>query len=221
MLTIVQSTGTKFSKSIAGPPKAPGIPKRGPDYTFHDVTTPEQAAIYRLSGDYNPLHIGLLCPFCILCIYKPLISRVTIFFVRSRPTHRTEDGLRWYYITWPLYIWFRGPCAGKLRRRRRPERSEARPLQFRGPDILLILQPQVHRRPIHVARRSRRRPRDPRVGHRSGAAYCGRRYARDSVRDTDSKIRQGIPSFSFLSVRDGCECQCFHYRLCLALGTPM
>ncbi|EIN03575.1 hypothetical protein PUNSTDRAFT_123256 [Punctularia strigosozonata HHB-11173 SS5] len=49
--------GTKFAKSIGGPPKAPAIPQREPDYVFQDQTTPEQAAIYRLSGDYNPLHI--------------------------------------------------------------------------------------------------------------------------------------------------------------------
>ncbi|KAI1179422.1 hypothetical protein F4777DRAFT_534230 [Nemania sp. FL0916] len=32
-------------------------PKRAPDVVVESVTTPEQAAIYRLSGDYNPLHI--------------------------------------------------------------------------------------------------------------------------------------------------------------------
>ncbi|KAI8956255.1 hypothetical protein F4801DRAFT_7998 [Xylaria longipes] len=32
-------------------------PKRAADVVVESVTTPEQAAIYRLSGDYNPLHI--------------------------------------------------------------------------------------------------------------------------------------------------------------------
>ncbi|KAI1133606.1 hypothetical protein F5Y10DRAFT_228165 [Nemania abortiva] len=32
-------------------------PKRAPDVVVESLTTPEQAAIYRLSGDYNPLHI--------------------------------------------------------------------------------------------------------------------------------------------------------------------
>lgn len=32
-------------------------PERKPDATVEEQTTAEQAAIYRLSGDYNPLHI--------------------------------------------------------------------------------------------------------------------------------------------------------------------
>jgi len=32
-------------------------PKRAPDVTIEEQTSPEQAAIYRLSGDRNPLHI--------------------------------------------------------------------------------------------------------------------------------------------------------------------
>lgn len=54
-----KATGNKFSKFIAGPPEAKPIPKdRQPDYIYKDQTTPEQAIVYRLSGDYNPLHIG-------------------------------------------------------------------------------------------------------------------------------------------------------------------
>ena len=33
------------------------IPSRAPDHVVEEKTTEEQAAIYRLSGDYNPLHI--------------------------------------------------------------------------------------------------------------------------------------------------------------------
>jgi len=32
-------------------------PKRNPDVVIEERTTEEQAAVYRLSGDYNPLHI--------------------------------------------------------------------------------------------------------------------------------------------------------------------
>lgn len=32
-------------------------PKRAPDTTVEERTTEEQACIYRLSGDYNPLHV--------------------------------------------------------------------------------------------------------------------------------------------------------------------
>ncbi|EPQ50563.1 multifunctional beta-oxidation protein, partial [Gloeophyllum trabeum ATCC 11539] len=52
------ATGQKFDKVIAGPPQAKPIPKdRKPDWVVTDQTTPEQAIVYRLSGDYNPLHI--------------------------------------------------------------------------------------------------------------------------------------------------------------------
>lgn len=33
------------------------VPSRAPDHVVEEKTTEEQAAIYRLSGDYNPLHI--------------------------------------------------------------------------------------------------------------------------------------------------------------------
>jgi len=53
-----KTTGEKFTKMIAGPPQAKPIPKdRKPDWVIHDQTTPEQAIAFRLSGDYNPLHI--------------------------------------------------------------------------------------------------------------------------------------------------------------------
>ncbi|KII91605.1 hypothetical protein PLICRDRAFT_38402 [Plicaturopsis crispa FD-325 SS-3] len=53
-----KGTGEKFSKAIAGPPQPKPIPKdRKADWVIADQTTPEQAIIYRLSGDFNPLHI--------------------------------------------------------------------------------------------------------------------------------------------------------------------
>jgi len=53
-----KGTGQRFSKQIAAPPHAKPIPKnRKSDWVIKDQTTPEQAIIYRLSGDFNPLHI--------------------------------------------------------------------------------------------------------------------------------------------------------------------
>ncbi|KAH9983563.1 peroxisomal dehydratase [Russula compacta] len=51
-------TGTRFARSVASPPPHESIPKgRAPDWVVRDKTSHEQALIYRLSGDYNPLHI--------------------------------------------------------------------------------------------------------------------------------------------------------------------
>lgn len=53
-----KANGGKFSKVIASAPQAKPIPKdRKPDWVVREKTSPEQALIYRLSGDYNPLHI--------------------------------------------------------------------------------------------------------------------------------------------------------------------
>jgi acyl dehydratase len=51
----------RFDGGFSGPtpPKRdePRTPDREPDWRFEAHTTPEQAALYRLSGDLNPLHI--------------------------------------------------------------------------------------------------------------------------------------------------------------------
>jgi len=53
-----KATGERFSKSIVGPPPTRPPPKDAkPTYIVTESTTPESAIIYRLSGDYNPLHI--------------------------------------------------------------------------------------------------------------------------------------------------------------------
>jgi peroxisomal enoyl-CoA hydratase 2 len=81
-----KGTGSKFAKAIAGPPAAKPIPKdRAPDHVVRDQTTPEQAVLYRLSGDYNPLHIGALLSSCAFrctahaCLADPAIGKATGF----------------------------------------------------------------------------------------------------------------------------------------------
>ena len=54
-------TGTRFARMVLSPPRHESIPtNRVPDWVVREKTSPEQALIYRLSGDYNPLHIGAL-----------------------------------------------------------------------------------------------------------------------------------------------------------------
>lgn len=51
-------TGTRFARMVLTPPPHESIPaNRAPDWVVRDQTSPEQALLYRLSGDYNPLHI--------------------------------------------------------------------------------------------------------------------------------------------------------------------
>jgi acyl dehydratase len=38
-------------------PTIPAIPKSAPTFVLEQTTSPNQAVIYRLSGDYNPLHV--------------------------------------------------------------------------------------------------------------------------------------------------------------------
>lgn len=47
-----------FGGAAEGQPKPHPVPEeRAPDASIDLITRPEQAAIYRLSGDYNPLHL--------------------------------------------------------------------------------------------------------------------------------------------------------------------
>ncbi|KAJ1663021.1 hypothetical protein IW140_005428 [Coemansia sp. RSA 1813] len=72
---IAVSESTSFIRGLGGFSKKPGfapvkslerptaataaniIPKRAPDAVYSQKTSEEQAAVYRLAGDYNPLHI--------------------------------------------------------------------------------------------------------------------------------------------------------------------
>ncbi|KIO28266.1 hypothetical protein M407DRAFT_230779 [Tulasnella calospora MUT 4182] len=53
-----KATGQKFSRVIAVAPSPQAVPnERTPDHVVTEATSEEQAIIYRLSGDFNPLHI--------------------------------------------------------------------------------------------------------------------------------------------------------------------
>ncbi|KAK0205526.1 peroxisomal dehydratase [Desarmillaria ectypa] len=53
-----KANGTGFTKVIGSAPVAKAAPQnREPDWIIKDQTSPEQAILFRLSGDYNPLHI--------------------------------------------------------------------------------------------------------------------------------------------------------------------
>lgn len=45
-----------FGGPVAGPPHAHARPDRAPDLSVDLPTRPDQALLYRLNGDYNPLH---------------------------------------------------------------------------------------------------------------------------------------------------------------------
>lgn len=53
----VTGVGNKASGDRGAATAANDAPKRAPDAVVTEKTTPEQAALYRLSGDRNPLHI--------------------------------------------------------------------------------------------------------------------------------------------------------------------
>ena len=54
--TIMLRGNGGFGGSAEGAPKARATPDRAPDGSASSITRPEQALIYRLSGDTNPLH---------------------------------------------------------------------------------------------------------------------------------------------------------------------
>ncbi|MEZ4301461.1 MAG: MaoC/PaaZ C-terminal domain-containing protein [Polyangiaceae bacterium] len=55
--TIIVRDGGNFGGPRPPADAAPSIPKdRAPDFTAEEATSPEQALLYRLSGDVNPLH---------------------------------------------------------------------------------------------------------------------------------------------------------------------
>jgi len=64
LATVIQGSFLRgnggFSDYIQKSQKPTEVPNREPDTTFAAPTSPQQAMIYRLSGDYNPLHVDPL-----------------------------------------------------------------------------------------------------------------------------------------------------------------
>lgn len=82
-----KATGEKYTNVIAGPPQAKPIPQdRKPDWTVQEQTSPEQAIIFRLSGDYNPLHIGLSPLLFLRCLFSS-------FYAEQIPRLVRREGL--------------------------------------------------------------------------------------------------------------------------------
>lgn len=136
-------TGQPFAHSIASPPKHASIPRdRAPDWAIQDQTLPEQALIYRLSGDYNPLHVGASL---LLWCKQEFLSKM------NRPSLGVRRRLRWRNSPWPINV--RVCCSRNPQscRRRRPLRTA-------------VLWCALHR-----ARRARRRARDEHLGGEEGS----------------------------------------------------
>jgi acyl dehydratase len=65
MSTFIRGIGGFGYKGKQGPP-IPAPPNRKPCKVIEEKTSPNQAIIYRLSGDYNPLHIDQVAPIQII-----------------------------------------------------------------------------------------------------------------------------------------------------------
>ena len=76
-------TGTRFTRMAVAPPRHESVPtNRKPDWVVREKTSTEQALIYRLSGDYNPLHVG--------ASRLPLIHSIKILIKGCAPQTRAS-----------------------------------------------------------------------------------------------------------------------------------
>ncbi len=75
------------------PTAANAIPKRAPDAVVEEKTTEEQAAIYRLSGDYNPLHVDP--EFAAMGGFKePILHGLCFFGVAGKAVYKTYGAFK-------------------------------------------------------------------------------------------------------------------------------
>ncbi|MDP3273772.1 MAG: MaoC/PaaZ C-terminal domain-containing protein [Deltaproteobacteria bacterium] len=87
------STGTKPSE------ERPGAPSRDADFVFEERTLDEQALLYRLSGDFNPLHADPAFPLVSRFEGRPILHGLATygFMVRavvSQALGGKSDGIR-------------------------------------------------------------------------------------------------------------------------------
>lgn len=116
----------------AGPAPKPHIPPtRSPDEEIDMITRPEQALIYRLSGDYNPLHAdpeiakeaGLSRPILHgLCSYGVAIRALVRALCPNRPDRLRQIDCRFTAPVYPgdvltVSIWRDSPTRASFRAR--------------------------------------------------------------------------------------------------------
>ena len=95
MLTITGSTFARGDGGFGGPsegqPEPHPVPTRAPDQSVDIATREDQAVIYRLSGDYNPLHIdpaiAKMAGFT-----KPILHGMCTFGITCRAVLQTYAG---------------------------------------------------------------------------------------------------------------------------------
>lgn len=95
MLTITGSTFARGDGGFGGPsegqPEPHPVPTRAPDQSVDIATREDQAVIYRLSGDYNPLHIdpavAKMAGFS-----KPILHGMCTFGITCRAVLQTYAG---------------------------------------------------------------------------------------------------------------------------------
>ena len=94
-------TGQRYTRSISSLPPVKPIPRdRAPDWVAEEQTSTSQALIYRLSGDYNPLHVGAqLSHF----IYADHLRQLT---AKRSGSEQQRD------FTRPFNTWVRRTCVG-------------------------------------------------------------------------------------------------------------
>ncbi|MFE4024218.1 MaoC/PaaZ C-terminal domain-containing protein [Streptomyces sp. NPDC059101] len=122
-----------------GPTDPTPVPDRAPDHLFDLPTMRQQALLYRLTGDWNPLHAdpataraaGYDRPILHgLCTFGMAVKAVTDRLLRSDPTRVTGCRTRFAGVFLPgetlrLHLWHHPDGDGYLLRATAPDRDDA------------------------------------------------------------------------------------------------